>query len=180
MNRKITSNQPTVGHRPDRLSHPALAAGRIGHAEEPSDDRSYDRADGFSALLRRLLLPMAASAATGLVAVTALTAVAVGSSDPTTMIPLLSSAALLLSSLAGGITAGLCRRERAVAGSLVSGCLLAAVLCFVGLLGGEGSAVSWLIRLAPIPVHAVGGLLTRQRPAKPTHTAGKHLAHRRG
>ena len=197
MNHKLTSNQSTVGHRPERLSHPALAAGRIGRAEKPSDNRSRDRSQdrscghegGFSYAARRLLLPLGVSAATGLLSVTALTAAAAGSPDPTAMLPLLSIAALALSSLAGGIAAGLLRRERAVAGSLVSGCLLAAALCIVGLLASQrtvqplweqGSVLAWLIRLIPIPVHGIGGFLTRQRPERPAHTAGNHPSHRRG
>ena len=182
MNKKQLTNQSTVGKHPDRLSHPALSAGRIGHAEEPSDHS----ADGFSSTLRALLLPLAATAVTGLAAVTAMTAVAKSGPDPTALIPMLSGAALTLSSLAGGITAGLCRRGRAVASSLISGCLLTALLCLIGLIGGgsQGAgaslspAIPWLIRLLPVPISALGGLLTRPRPQKTTHTAGNYPARR--
>ncbi len=182
MNQKQLTNHSTVGKHPDRLSHPAITAGRIGHAEEPSDKS----AGGFSSTLRSLLLPLAATAATGLMTVTVMTAAAGSSPDPTALIPALSVAALALSSLAGGITAGLCRRDRAVANSLISGCLLTALLCLMGLLGGgdQGAGASfsptiaWLVRLIPVPVCALGGVLTRPRPQKNTHKAGNHPARR--
>ena len=179
MNQKQLTNHSSVGKHPDRLSHPALSAGRIGHAEEPSDNS----AGGFSSTLRSLLLPLAATAVTGLLSVTVMAAAAGSSPDPTALIPALSVAALALSSLAGGITAGLCRRDRAVASSLISGCLLTALLCLPGLLGGTQGAdalfsptVTWLIRLVPIPVCALGGVLTRPRPHRTTHKAGNHPA----
>lgn len=176
MNPKQLTKHASVGKHPDRLSHPALTAGRIGHAEEPSDQS----AGGFSRTLRNLLLPAAVSAATGLVAVTALTAVATSSApDPSALVPALSAVALALASFAGGLTAGKCHGERAMAGSLISGSLLAALLCLIGLVSGGGhagtwsaypGAVVWLIRLAPLPIHALGGLLTRPRPKKASHT----------
>ncbi len=176
MNHKSITKHSSVGQHPDRLSHPASATGRIGHAAEPSDSQ----ADGFSHILKALLLPTAASAVTGLGAVTIMTAIAGAGPDPGSLIPILSAAALAIASLAGGITAGLCRRDRAIPASLVSGCLLSAILCAIALIGGgspsatwpEASpAVPWLIRLAPIPIHALGGLLTRPRPVKASHTA---------
>ena len=178
MNHKITTQSSTVGKHPDRLSHPALQSGRIGHATEPPDAGSYDRAGGFSGLLRGIFLPTAASAAAGLLSVTVLSAAATRSPDPTVTLPLLSVAALLIASLAGGVTAGLLRRDRAVSASLLSGGILAGILCLMGGLGGGGSAVSWLIRLMPLPVHGLGGLMTRRRRTKPTHAAGKHPAYR--
>ena len=186
MNQKKLTNHASVGKHPDRLSHPALAAGRIGHAEEPSDHRS----GGFSRTLRNLLLPLAVTAATGLVSVTATTAVAGRSPDPTALIPALSALSLALASFAGGLTAGLCNRASSLAGSLISGGLLTALLCLIGLLSGGESAgnggvwsafppiVAWLIRLAPLPIHALGGILTRPRPQKVTHTTGGHPARR--
>ena len=183
MNHKSIVKHSSVGNHPDRLSHPAPAAGRIGHAAEPSDPH----AGGFFHTLKGLLLPFAVAAATGLGAVTLLT-VAVGNHpDPAAMIPILGTVALTLSSLAGGIAAGLCNRDRAIAGSLVSGGILTALLCAVGLIFGGQTAgiwsayppiVAWVIRLVPLPIHALGGVLTRPRPQKASHTAGGHPARR--
>ena len=176
MNRKSITKHSSVGNHPDRLSHPAPASGRIGHAAEPSDSQ----ADGFSHILRALLLPIAASAVTGLGAVTVLTAIAGAGPDPGAIIPVLSVVALVIASLAGGITAGLCRRDRAIPTALVSGCLLTVILCAISLMGGGSRSatwsevspvVPWLIRLAPLPIHALGGLLVRPRPQKAAHTA---------
>ncbi len=180
MNQRQLTNHSSVGKHPDRLSHPALSAGRLGHAEEPSDDT----AGGFSHILRRSLLPLAVTTVAALVFVTALAAAAYQSPDPTSLVSPLSAAALGLASLAGGITAGKCHGERAVGGSLICGCLFAAILCLIALLGGGGihglpTAVAWLIRLATIPVHLIGGILTRPKQKPVTHTAGKHPSHRR-
>ena len=183
MNHKHLTTHSAVGKHPDRLSHPAVTAGRIGHAEEPSDHS----AGGFSSTMRALLLPLAVTVAAGLAAVTVSAAMAASSADPTALIPPLSVAALVTAALAGSITAGLCRRTRAVASALISGCLLTALLCLAGLLSGGADApwaelspaIPWLIRLLPVPVSAVGGLLTRPRPQKNTHTAGKHPAIKR-
>lgn len=175
MNHKSITKHSSVGHHPDRLSHPAPAAGRIGHAAEPSDQKT----DGFSHILKPLLLPIAASALTALAAVTLMTAIAGASPNPGPLIPALSAAALAVASLAGGITAGLCRRDRSIGAALISGSLIAALLCAVALVG-EGTTptspeaspvIPWLLRLSPIPLHALGGLLTRPRPKKASHTA---------
>jgi hypothetical protein len=184
MNHPKLSHPSSLGHRPDRLSHPTLPVGRIGQAEKPSDHP----AGGFSRTLRSLLLPLAVTALTGLASVTGLTAFAGSSPDPAALIPALSALTLTLASLAGGVTAGLCRREQALSGSLISGCILAALLCLSALAGGSGEtegvwsayspAVPWLIRIAPIPLHGLGGFLTRQRQKKPAHTAGKHSVSR--
>lgn len=180
MNQKQLTDHPSVGKHPDRPSHTAISARGLGHAEEPSDDIE----GGFSRILRRLLLPLAVTAVAGLIFVTALTVAAFNSPDPTALVTPLSAAALALASLVGGITAGKCHGERAVAGSLISGCLLAALLCLLALLiGGEAQgmppAVAWLIRLATIPVHMIGGILARPKQKPATHTAGKHPSHRR-
>ena len=174
MNHKSIVKHSSVGNHPDRLSHPAPAAGRIGHAAEPSDPKT----DGFSHALKALLLPMAAVVLTSLVAVTLMTAIAGAGPNPGALIPALSAAALAVASLAGGITAGLCRRSNAVGAALISGCLVSVLLCAIALIGGgtpspypEASPViPWLLRLSPIPLHALGGLLTHPRPQKASHT----------
>lgn len=180
MNHKQLTNRSSVGKHPDRLSHPALSAGRLGHAAEPSDNP----AGGFSRVLYKLLLPLAITALTGALFVTALSVVAYQSPDPTAWILPLSTAALALASLAGGLAAGKCYGERAVSGSLLSGCLFAGLLCLIALLHGNvvngmPIAVSWLIRLGTVPVYLLGGILTRPKPKIATHTAGNHLSHRR-
>lgn len=183
MNHPKLPHHATLGNRPERLSHPTLAAGRIGHAEEPPDHH----AGGFSRTLRSLLLPLAVTALTGLIAVTGLSALASKSSDSAALIPVLSVLSLTAASLAGGITAGLSKREQAMAGSLISGCILTALLCLTALAGGGETtgawasyppAIPWLIRIAPIPLHTLGGFITRKRPQKATHTAGKHPVRR--
>ena len=176
MNQKQKTNHATVGKRPDSLSHPALAAGRIGHAEEPPD-RSEG---GFSSVLRAILAPVAAAVATALLSVTALAALAGNTPDPASLVPWLSAAALALSSLAGGITAGLCKRESAVLRGLLWGVLLSALLYVVGFAAGDiGGAAECLLRIIPIPVSALGGVLTRPRRSRPAHRAGNHPARAR-
>ena len=177
MNQRSTTHHSSVGKHPDRLPRPALTAGRSGRAEEPSDTQ----AGGFSRMVRKLLLPLAVTIASGVVFVTVLTVAAYQSSDPTVLVTPLSIAALGLASLAGGITAGKCHGEGAIPGSLISGCTLAMILCLMGWIGGGGSGgfVPWLIRLTPIPIHLLGGLMTRPRKKPVAHTAGKHPSHQR-
>ncbi len=180
--RQLTAHKSahaSVGKHPDRLPHAALPAGRRGQAEEPSDRP----AGGFSRILRGLLVPMAVTAVSGVVCITALTAAAYRSPDPSALVLPLTAAALGLSSLAGGIAAGKCGGEGAVGRSLVSGCLLAAVLCLCALLRNGGvmglpTAAAWMIRLSVIPLHLLGGLFTRPRKKPASHTAAKHPAHR--
>ena len=178
MNQRSTIHHSSVGKHPDRLPHPALTAGRSGRAEEPSDTQ----AGGFSRALRKLLLPLAVTAISGAVFVTVLTAAAYQTPDPTALVTPLSMAALGLASLAGGITAGKCNRERTMLGSMVSGCLLAVILCLVAWMGGVSQGmIAWLTRLSTVPIHLVGGFVTRPRKKSVGHTAGKHpsIAHRR-
>lgn len=179
MNKRQVIHHSSVGKHPDHQSHPALVAGRTAHAEEPSDDI----AGGFSRILCKLFLPLAVTAVSGAVFVTALTIPAYQSQNPTALVTPLSMAALGVASLAGGITAGKCGRERAVPGSLVSGCLFAGILCLIALFGsgemqGIPTSVAWMIRLAAIPVHMIGGFMVRPRKKPTTHTAGKHASHR--
>ena len=178
MNQRSTTHHSSVGKHPDRVPHPALTAGRSGRAEEPSDRQ----AGGFSRILRKLLLPLAVTVASGAVFVTVLTIAAYQSPDPTALVTPLSIASLGLASLAGGITAGKCHGEGAIPGSLMSGCTLALILCLVGWIGGGESEglIPWLIRLATVPVHLVGGLMTRPRKKPAGHTAGKHPSHPHG
>ena len=180
MNQKQLTNHSSVGKHPDRLPHSALSAGRFGHAEEPSDEI----AGGFSRMIRKLLLPLAAAALAGLIFVTALAVAAFQSHDPTSLVTPLSVVALGLASLVGGMTAGKCYGEGAAAGSLVSGGIFAAVLCLVALLGGGEmngipTVLAWLIRLATVPVHLIGGIIARPKQKPMTHTAGKHPSHSR-
>lgn len=168
--RTVKNHHTSVGKHPDRLAHPALAAPRR-HAEEPSDQS----AGGFSAVLRGFLLPPAVVTVAFFVSVTVLTAVADRSQDPTALVPGFSAAALAVASLAGGVTAGLCRRTRAVASGLLCGLLLSVLLCTVGLASGgdpDGGMLPWLLRLSPIPVSGLGGLLTRPRKKVPAHRKG--------
>ncbi len=180
MNQRQLTKHASVGKRPDRLSHPALTAGRAGHAEEPSDTQ----AGGFSRILRRLLLPLAVTAASGAAIVTAMTAAACQSPDPTALITPLAMASLGIASLVGGITAGKCGRDNAVGSSLASGVLLAAILCLISLVGrgdaaGLPTAAAWLLRLSPIPFHLLGGIMARPKKKPASHTAGKHPARHR-
>lgn len=155
----------SVGKHPDHPSHPARSLGRVGYAEEPSDHS----ADGFSAPVRRLILPPIVSAVTGVVAVTVITAFAVGSADPTFWIEGLSPLVTALASLAGGITAGLCHRRRAAASAILYGGILAGILCAIGLLAKTNAPMDWLTRLLPLPICAMGGFLTRPKPPKAGH-----------
>ncbi len=177
MNPRKSNHHSSVGKHPDRLPHPALTAGRSGRAEEPSDTQ----AGGFSRILRKLFLPFAVTTVSGVVFVTALTLAAYQTPDPTALISPLSMAALGLASLAGGITAGKCNRERAMLSSFVSGCTLAAILCLIAWIGGGESreTIPWLIRLSAIPLHLLGGFMTRPRKKPAGHTAGKHPSHGR-
>ena len=172
--KSISANHPSVGHHPDRLSHPAHRAARnraprgdrdlikrdrVTYDGEPSDAG----ADGFSSVLRRIFLPPAVAAATGLAAVTVMTAVAAGSADPTALIPILPPVATALASLAGGITAGLTHRARAIPTALLCGAILSAALCLAGLAAGPDTPALWLIRLMPLPLCGMGGVWTRKR-----------------
>ena len=162
LNAKKTAS---IGKHPDRPSHPALPSGRVGYDREPSD-RS---AGGFSATARRFILPPLVTAVTALAAVTVSAAVAAGTPDPTALIPVLGPVATAVASLAGGITAGLCYRERATAASLVWGGCLAAILCLAGFCAGWGGAAASLTRLMPLPICGMGGFLTGRRKKKAGH-----------
>ncbi len=177
MNQRLRAQHNSVGKPPDRLPRPALTVGRSGRAEEPSDTQ----AGGFSRILRKLFLPFAVTTASGVIFVTALTLAAYRSPDPTALVTPLSVAALWLASLAGGITAGKCAGEKAMIGSLISGCMLAAILCLIAWINGgeEQGVIPWLIRLATVPIHLLGGFVTRPRKKPAGHTAGKHPSHRR-
>ena len=160
-----TASHLPVGKHPDHPSHPALSSGRVGYAREPSDSR----AGGFSATMWRVLLPPALWAVAVVLAVTAMAAVSAGSADPAALVPLLAPVATAIASLLGGITAGLCHRRRSVSAALLYGGLLTVILCLVGLTAEQGGAVTWLTRLMPLPLHALGGVITRPRPPKAAH-----------
>ena len=154
-----------VGKHPDRPSHPALSAGRVGYAEEPSDRR----AGGFSAFRWRWILPPVVSAVTATFAVTLLSALAVGNGDPNALIGILAPVATGIASLAGGITAGLCHRRRSVMTALLYGGAPAVILCLIGLSAGQGTPVAWLTRLLPLPLYVLGGFITRPGTPKARH-----------
>ena len=178
MNRKSLHTSlhahPSVGKHPDRLSHPALSVGRDGHAEEPSEHI----AGGFSFTVRGIGISLLASAVAVLPAITAMTAVACRSEDPTALIQPMAEVAVAIASLSGGLTAGLCRRERAVAASLSVGVILTVLLCLLGLRSGVGTPLVWATRLLPLPVCALCGFLTRARPRQNTHRAPHSLSRR--
>lgn len=154
-----------VGKHPDRLSHPAHTAGRVGYAEEPPAQLS----GGFSAFLRRWLLPPVAAAVTAVAAVTVMAALSARGADPAALIPLLAPVATATASLVGGIVAGLCHRHRATAVALLYGGGLTLILCLAGLATGQGIPMAWLTRLIPLPLCGLGGWLVRPRPPKAAH-----------
>ena len=165
---------PSVGKHPDRLSHPALSVGGGGLAEEPSEHT----AGGFSFTARGIGIALVSAVAAALLSVTVTAAVAYRSADPTALIPTLSGVAVAITSLVAGLTAGLCRRGRAVAASLTVGAILSALFCLVGLCTGGGTPLDWAMRLLPLPVCAVCGLLTRARPRQNTHRSPHSLSRR--
>ena len=175
MNQRSTTHHSSVGKHPDRLPRPALTAGRSGRAEEPSDTQ----AGGFSSILRSYPVTLGITVLTALLLITASALILYNSPDPTALIPPMSAAVLAVAALIGGITAGKLNPSTPVPASLICGGLTAALLTLVALfVGGEGDLLTWGIRIGILPLHLLGGILTRPKPKLPTHTAGNHPSRR--
>lgn len=180
MNKSRHQYHPSVGKHPDRPSHPAHeSARRLGPAEEPSDTK----AGGFSRTLCRWLLPTLLTPLIGLLTALLLTLALMQTPDPTALLLPASAVALGLTSLIGGILAGKLHGDMAVRGSLVSGVILLAILSLSALVvGGDGGLsplLAWLLRLSVLPLHALGGRISRPRKHSPAHTAGRHASKKR-
>ena len=159
----------SVGRHPDRPSSPAR------QTVEPSDQA----AGGFSSMLRRLPIVLGVTALSGLLLVTALCLVAFLSSDPTALLRPCTAAALIVATLCGGITAGKLNPDAPLSAGLLCGTVTAGLLILAALVAGQsGGILHWGLRLAVIPVYAVGSALTRPRKKIPAHTAGKHPSRR--
>jgi len=164
-----TSHNP-VGKHPDRPAH-----ARVRPTEEPSDTQ----AGGFSSILRSYPPVLGITALTALLLVTAAALGVYRSPDPTAWATPVSASVLAVSALVGGIMAGILNRSSPVSASLVCGGLTAAMLILLSLcFGGKGDLLSWGIRISVLPLHLLGGILTRPKPKAPTHTAGKHASRR--
>lgn len=175
MNSKSANHHLSVGNHPDRRSHPTRATGRMGHVEEPSDRQ----AGGFSSILRGYPLTAAAFVLSVLLFVTVAAFAVYRSPDPTALIRPVAFVVLGVSSLIGGIAAGRLNQSRPIAASLVCGGLTTALLLILSLLlSGEGDLLSWVGRVAVLPIHLLGGVIARPKQKTPAHTAGKHLPHR--
>lgn len=180
--RTDTYRQPqhtSVGRHPDR---PARAAFGARTPTRPTEEPFDPQANGFSSILRGIAAASAVTILSGLVFVTAACFAAVHSPDPISPAAPLSAAALALASFLGGMTAGrLCPARSAVA-ALLAGASVALILSLLSLfplhMGESGRMLPWLIRLGTVPVHLLGGILTRPRRKALTHTAGKHTSRR--
>lgn len=147
---------------------------------EPSDAS----AGGFSRVLRTLPLTLGVTAVAGVLLVTIAAAIAYNSADPSACILPLAYGALGITSLVGGIVAGLCNREQALLGGVVSGSVfvllvtIASLICSgaaMDAMGGEASPLfSWLARLGVILIHMLGAYLLRARPEAAMHTSSAH------
>ena len=166
-------SQRPVGRHPDRPARP-----RVRQSEEPSDTQ----AGGFSSILRSYPLVLGATALTALLLTTVAALILHNSPDPTALIPPVSAAVLAVSALIGGVLSGKLNRASpasSVAASLVCGGLTAALLILISLFfGGKGDLLAWGMRIGVLPLHLLGGILTRPKPKAPTHTAGKHPSRR--
>lgn len=171
MNQRRLSHHSSVGNRPDRLSRPALAAGRTGHAEEPSGTQT----GGFSSILRKYPLTLAVTALAALVFSTVAAFVVYRNPDPTSWILPGSCVVLALSSLIGGMTAGWQNPTHSVAAAFFCGGCTTVLLTLLSLLfPGHSGIIPWVMRLGAVLLHILGGVITRPKPKSPTHTAGNH------
>ncbi len=162
--------QKSVGRHPDR---PARRS--VRPSEEPSDTQ----AGGFSSILRGYPIVLGITALTALLLVTVAALILYNSPDPTALIFPVSAAALAVSALIGGIAAGKLNPSCSVSASLVCGGLTAALLILLSLcFGGDGDLLSWGLRIGVLPLHLLGGILTRPKPKAPIRTAGKHPSRR--
>ena len=163
-------SQNPVGRHPDRPAHT-----RVRPSEEPSDIR----AGGFSSILRSYPVVLGITALTALLLTTVAALILYNSPDPTAWITPVSAAALAVSALMGGIAAGKLNTANPVAAGLICGGLTAVLLILISLFfDGKGDLLSWGMRMSVLPLHLLGGILTRPKPQAPTHTAGKHPSRR--
>ena len=163
-------SQNPVGRHPDRP-----APTRVRPSEEPSDTK----AGGFSSILQSYPVVLGGTALIALMLTTVAALILYNSPDPTSLIFPASAAVLAVSSLMSGIIAGKMNKESPVAASLVCGGLTAVLLILIALFfGGKGDLLSWGMRIGILPLHLLGGILTRPKPKAPTHTAGKHPSRR--
>ncbi len=163
-------SQNPVGRHPDRP-----APTRVRPSEEPSDTK----AGGFSSILQSYPVVLGITALIALLLTTVAALILYNSPDPTSLIFSASAAVLAVSSLMSGIIAGKMNKESPVAASLVCGGLTAVLLILIALFfGGKGDLLSWGMRIGILPLHLLGGILTRPKPKAPTHTAGKHPSRR--
>ena len=163
-------SQNPVGRHPDRP-----APTRVRPSEEPSDTK----AGGFSSILRSYPVVLGITALIALLLTTVGALILRSSPDPSALISPVSAVLLAVSSLMSGIIAGKMNKESPVAASLVCGGLTAALLILVSLFfDGKGDLLAWGMRMSVLPLHLLGGILTRPKPKAPTHTAGKHPSRR--
>ena len=163
-------SQKTVGRHPDRP-----APTRVRPSEEPSDTK----AGGFLSILQSYPVVLGITALIALLLTTVGALILRSSPDPTSLISPVSAAVLAVSSLIGGMASEKLNRVTPVSASLVCGGLTAALLILVSLFfDGKGDLLAWGMRVSVLPLHLLGGILTRPKPKAPTHTAGKHPSHR--
>lgn len=163
-------SQNPVGRHPDRPTPT-----RVRPSEEPSDTK----AGGFLSILQSYPVVLGITALIALLLTTVGALILCSSPDPTALISPVSAAVLAVSSLMSGIIAGKMNKESPVAASLVCGGLTAALLILVSLFfDGKGDLLAWGMRMSVLPLHLLGGILTRPKPKAPTHTAGKHPSRR--
>ncbi len=160
----------SVGRRPDRPAHL-----RPRQNEEPPDAQ----AGGFSSILRTYPITLGITALSALLLVTAAAFAVYKTPDPTALIPPVSAVVTGITALVGGIMAGKLNPSCPVAASLVCGGITAALLILLPLcFGGDRDLLSTVTRIGVLPLHLLGGILTRPKPKAPAHTAGKHPTRR--
>ena len=163
-------SQNPVGRHPDRP-----APTRVRPSEEPSDTK----AGGFSSILQSYPVVLGITALIALLLTTVAALILYNSPDPTSLIFPVSAAVLAVSSLIGGMVSGKLNRVTPVSASLVCGGLTAALLILISLFfDGKGDLLAWGMRMSVLPLHLLGGILSRPKPKAPSHTAGKHSSRR--
>lgn len=185
MNRHMHHQPPlSGGHSSSSRSAPtgSHASHRVstrGPQKPPPDTEG-----GFSGLFSPLPLTMLLTLGVGLVSLTLAAGLAYATPDPTRYMTPCAYGALALTSLVGGILAGVRGRPGSVLAGLVSGGLWALLLTIVAAVLPSPAPISpvmpWLARLFVIALHLLGAWLTRPRPKAPAHTAGGHHASHHG
>ena len=162
-------SSPAVGRHPDRPAHSLVQARQN---EEPSEQLS----GGFSSIFRIGLLSMAAVSGTGLILVTVAALALSKAPDPTALLPFVAPCLTGLCSLIGGITAGRLQKEHPVVAAAVCGGLFTLLLILASFVFGSvsGGVLPWIQRLSVLPVHVLGGFLSRPKSKSPSHRAGRH------